>query len=182
MTTLHYIYQDYIHRPHIRQNSRLHRSHWCNGIPPGHSYNCIVRHILHPTSQDCILWKYEYIEYIPRNTHVVHALLCFVVVWYGLVFTDLVEIERALLWFGTDRFYLFPSGLLHWNWSHLTVASVTVEWSWSWFNIKMSSLQYRKSHCGDKTIVRSSYLHDGNSSTCKIVPLYWIRVQKAMSK
>ena len=34
-----------------------------------------------------------------------------------------------------------------------------------WFNIKMSSYQYRKSHCGDKTIVRSSYLHKGISYT-----------------
>ena len=30
-----------------------------------------------------------------------------------------------------------------------------------WFNIKMLSYQYRKSHCGDKTVVRSSYLHNG---------------------
>ena len=30
------------------------------------------------------------------------------------------------------------------------------------FNIKMQSCQYRKSHCGDKTVVRSSYLHNGN--------------------
>ena len=29
------------------------------------------------------------------------------------------------------------------------------------FNIKTSSYQYRKSHCGDKTVVRSSYLHSG---------------------
>ena len=45
-----------------------------------------------------------------------------------------------------------------------------------WFNIKMSSYQYRKSHCGDKTVVRSSYLHNGISYTGKI-PLYWIRAQ-----
>ena len=32
-----------------------------------------------------------------------------------------------------------------------------------WFNIKMSSYQYRKSHCGDKTILRPSYLHNGIS-------------------
>ena len=30
-----------------------------------------------------------------------------------------------------------------------------------WFNIKMSSYQYKKSHCGDKTVVRSSFLHNG---------------------
>ena len=33
------------------------------------------------------------------------------------------------------------------------------------FNIKMSSYRYRKSHCGDKTVVRSSYLHNGISYT-----------------
>ena len=41
-----------------------------------------------------------------------------------------------------------------------------------WFNIKMSSYQYRKSHCGDKTVVRSSYPHNGISYTCK-TSLYW---------
>ena len=45
------------------------------------------------------------------------------------------------------------------------------------FNIKMSSYQYRKSHCGDKTVVRSSYLHDGISYTSKMTSLYWIGVQ-----
>ena len=41
------------------------------------------------------------------------------------------------------------------------------------FNIKMSSYQYRKSHCGDKTVVRSSYLHNGISYTGKMSSLYW---------
>ena len=44
-----------------------------------------------------------------------------------------------------------------------------------WFNIKTSSYQYRKSHCGDKTVVRSSYLHTGISYTGKMTSLYWIR-------
>ena len=44
-----------------------------------------------------------------------------------------------------------------------------------WFNIKMLSYQYRKSHCGDKTILRPSYLHNGISYTGKMVSLYWIR-------
>ena len=43
-----------------------------------------------------------------------------------------------------------------------------------WLNIKMSSYQYRKSHCGDKTVVRSSYLHNGISYTGKMSSLYWI--------
>ena len=44
-----------------------------------------------------------------------------------------------------------------------------------WFNIKMSSYQYRKSHCGDKTILRPSHLHNGISYTGKMLSLYWIR-------
>ena len=39
----------------------------------------------------------------------------------------------------------------------------------------MPSYQYRKSHCGDKTVVKSSYLHNGISYTGKTVSLYWIR-------
>ena len=44
-----------------------------------------------------------------------------------------------------------------------------------WFNIEMSSYQNRKSDCGDKTVVRSSYLHKGISYTGKMTSLYWIR-------
>ena len=46
-----------------------------------------------------------------------------------------------------------------------------------WFNIKMPSYQYRKSHCGDKTILRPSYLHNGISYTGKMTSLYWIRAK-----
>ena len=48
------------------------------------------------------------------------------------------------------------------------------------FNIKMTSYQYRKSHCGDKTILRPSYLHNGISYTGKTTSLYWIRAQKVL--
>ena len=41
-----------------------------------------------------------------------------------------------------------------------------------WFNIKMPSYQYRKSHCGDKTILRPSHLHNGISYTGKTTSLY----------
>ena len=51
-----------------------------------------------------------------------------------------------------------------------------------WFNIKMSSYQYRKSHCGDKTILRPSYLHNGISYTGKMTSLYWIRAQGISSQ
>ena len=37
----------------------------------------------------------------------------------------------------------------------------------------MSSYLYRKSHCGDKMVVRPSYLYNGISYTGKMTPLYW---------
>ena len=46
-----------------------------------------------------------------------------------------------------------------------------------WFNRKIPSYQYRKSHCGDKTILRPSYLHNGISYTGKMTSLYWIKAQ-----
>ena len=49
------------------------------------------------------------------------------------------------------------------------------------FNIKMSSYQYRKPHCGDKTILRPIYLHNGIPYTGKMISLYWIRAQYSPS-
>ena len=43
----------------------------------------------------------------------------------------------------------------------------------------MTSYQYRKSHCGDKTILRPSYLHYGISYADKMTSFYWIRAQAA---
>ena len=58
-----------------------------------------------------------------------------------------------------------------------TVQYFTEKETRSWFNNKMSSYQYRKSHCGDKTILRLVYLHDGISYTREMASLYWIRAQ-----
>ena len=44
-----------------------------------------------------------------------------------------------------------------------------------WINIKMPSYQFRKCHCGDKTILWTSYLHNGICYTGKMTSLYWIR-------
>ena len=46
---------------------------------------------------------------------------------------------------------------------------------WDWFNIKMPSYQYRKSHCGDKTILRPSHLNNGIYHTGKMASYFWIR-------
>ena len=43
--------------------------------------------------------------------------------------------------------------------------------------MKMPSYQYRKSHCGDKTVVRPPYLHNGISYTSKMASLYWFSPQ-----
>ena len=51
-----------------------------------------------------------------------------------------------------------------------------------WINIKILSYQYRKSHCGDKTVGRSSYLHNGISYTGKMSSLYWFRPLKSILK
>ena len=59
--------------------------------------------------------------------------------------------------------------------SNHSIDLVILKYSGPWFNIKMPSYQYRKSHCGDKTVVRSSYLHNGISYTGKTTSLYWIR-------
>ena len=46
--------------------------------------------------------------------------------------------------------------------------------AWALIQYKYVILQYRKSHCGDKTVVRSSYVHNGISYTGKMTSLYWI--------
>ena len=55
----------------------------------------------------------------------------------------------------------------------LTCRCSKVSSTGSWFYIKMSYYQYRKSHCGDKTFVRSFSLHNEISYTSKMVSSYW---------
>ena len=43
----------------------------------------------------------------------------------------------------------------------------------------ITSYQYRKSHYGDKMILRPSYLHNGISYSGKVTSLYWITAQKS---
>ena len=66
------------------------------------------------------------IQYIPRNMHTVFALLCFVVVIHWLIFP-------------------YPSGLLHWHCSNLTIAPVPAKqpW-WIWIN---TSCEFIKNDC-----------------------------------
>ena len=65
-----------------------------------------------------------------------------------------------------------------WRWT--VNADFLLSYPGPWFNIKMSSYQYRKSYCGDKTILRPSYLHNGISYTGKTISLYWIGALRAV--
>ena len=58
---------------------------------------------------------------------------------------------------------------------------VIPEYSGPQFNIKMTSCHYRRSHCGDKTILRPSYLHNGISYIGKMSSLYWIGALASVS-
>ena len=42
------------------------------------------------------------------------------------------------------------------------------------FNTSVSSCWYRKYHCGDKTVLWPSYLHNGISYTVKTTCVYWL--------
>ena len=73
-----------------------------------------------------------------------------------------------------------------WGWFNIKIPSYQLRKSHclyssgGWFNTKIPSHQYRKSLCGDKTISRPSYLHNGISYTGKTTSLYWIRAQVTM--
>ena len=69
----------------------------------------------------------------------------------------------------------------HWLGANLESGLLQCFLPGGWINIKMPSYQYRKSHCGDKTILRPSYLHNGISYTGKTTSLYWIRAQGSIS-
>ena len=51
--------------------------------------------------------------------------------------------------------------------------TMCIQYSGSRFNVKMLSYQYRKSHCGDKTVIRTSFLHNDISYIGKTASLYW---------
>ena len=86
----------------------------------------------------------------------------------GLLFTG-----RRLL--HKQTFSTVPLGWCHGSVeaSHLIGYSHVSSYPGGWFNKNMSSYQHRKFHCGDKTVVRSSYLHNGISYTGKMVSFLW---------
>ena len=109
------------------------------------------------------------------------------------------NLESALVWPQTTRTRAFANRLnVYWSTQDWNYTSLPYQRPWifmnfecakpfmnfalwflmtagRWFNMKMSSYQYRKSHCGDKTILRPSYLHNGISYTGKMPFLYWFK-------
>ena len=116
----------------------------------------------HPVSPD--------LEGLPNLGDLPHLVLSFY-----LILVSWVHCAESDKWWGCER---------GWGWWS-AVGLVFLQAMHGWhmktsgprFNIKMLSYQYRKSHCGDKTVVRSSYLHNGISYTSKMSSLYWIGTQ-----
>ena len=81
-------------------------------------------------------------------------------------------------WKSWQQFYCKLSHLMDFDGHHAKIIIMsTFSGTGPWFNIKMASFQHRKSHCGDKTILRPSYLHNGITYTGKTTSLYWIGAQ-----
>ena len=58
----------------------------------------------------------------------------------------------------------------------------TIQASGGWINIKVPSYQYRDCHFGDKTILWSSYLHNGIPYPSEMKILFWIGAQLYLAK
>ena len=138
-------------------------------------------------------WDRSARKQIPTQTNTVQSYSTGLITqWYILVYGHMIE--RGILSLnnqeriGTpqvpqERISCYSCGAIcNWCCMMLVINRLESEW-WSGprFNIKISSYQYRKSHCGDKTILRPSYLHNGISHTGKITSLYWIRAQVLIS-
>ena len=88
------------------------------------------------------------------------------------------RLGNECMWWKIAREVRVQYDFLRWCGTYLIEQHpIDSKWPGPWFNIKMSSYQYMKSHCGYKTVVRSSYLHNGISYTGQMSPLYRIGAQ-----
>ena len=100
-------------------------------------------------------------------------------------FTIYLQFIYSAPQYSSDLFFsqfipYWPSGFFYkWPWMiyPATVRMKCLETPGPGFNMKMSSYQYGKSHCWDKMVIRSYYLHNGISYTGKMSSLYWIRAK-----
>ena len=113
--------------------------------------------------------------------------------WLWVIYFQSQHLYSGCRWLGSTQYKSYnQDGACHPSWhlgtnilvhyhcspatvTHLKIRCQSILAPQARFNIKMSSYQYRKSHCGDKTVVRSSYLHNGIFYTGKTTFLNWIR-------
>ena len=111
-------------------------------------------------------WRWFEMEWCSYD---VTLMIGIIAVWYGAV-------PSIKTWQIFSKIYI-PTSDTPWRtydgkvWGLSSVQSMI----WARFDIKMPSYQYRISHCGDKRIIRLSYLHNGISYTGKMTSLYWMR-------
>ena len=114
--------------------------------------------------------------------HTVGEFLCCL-----LIFFYFGQKKNSMLHNGNQDFMKSKSMLTPHQWSGSSVVQVM---AWCHTDSKASpktmttraliqykDVVYRKSHCGDKTVIRSSYLHNGNSYIDKMTSLYWLSPQ-----
>ena len=102
--------------------------------------------------------------------------------WQAIIFAEIgVNCSDPISMTHGELSYLSRLPILPWSclkWVLTTVILTMADLYYynhgHWFSIKISSYRHRKHHHGDKTVVKSSYLHDGFSYTGKIESLYWI--------
>ena len=125
--------------------------------------------------------KYILVDYIDYNINTIITEVCRYPCCYGLWWStyELAAYTRGWVCqsshvplqglIGTQQFALIQlyDRLIVWKLTLHTLIARFHTRPGPRFNIKMISYQYRKSHCGDKTVVRSSYLHNGISYTGK---------------
>ena len=142
-------------------------------------YEIILFHLLMVRgSINCPYFCNGNIQYIPWNMQMVllHFILCWYIISSMWIYMMCLPISFRVASLASGQSYDCPSA------SGVTLKDMgKIRHYWTttgpWFNIKTSSYHYRKSHCGDKTVVRSSYLRNGISYTGKMVSLYWISPQ-----
>ena len=92
--------------------------------------------------------------------------------------------QRPFLSLVRSKLRLCAGNHMQCYWSNLTCDWLSIVWTYSkqeTENRAWGLVQYRKSNCGDKTILRPSYLHNGISYTGKTPSCHWIRAHGLVS-
>ena len=130
----------------------------CHGVPPP---EINTRHVIAQKASITLIVKY------PKFWSILEAI------WLHRC----CQCDKISLKYGLNSssiiFWFHKTSMNPWSKIRFVLILISMTPSGSWFNIKMTSYQYRKSHCGDKTVARSSCLHNGISYTGKMSSLYW---------